>query len=261
MSRAVSLHGDVMVKTQEPAASRRERLRTLAGKKVGQQTGLFVVPEIVSFDDARGEIVFERLHLVGLQEALSNRDRSMELVGRAAEALAAIHGRMELSEGARRPDTGALGVSPQSDPVPLHGDYGVFNILFLPASDRMVVIDWANADWIGVDADLGAPEIDIAVFMISLFHRRPFGPWPLSRRHEVARHFLTTYASAAPQGLDIGCLSAIVSAMTPAFARVTRRLKGSLRALGYRHGLIDLSFFLRRLSKEEFAGTIQRHTG
>jgi hypothetical protein len=31
--------------------------------------------------------------------------------------------------------------------------------------------------------------------------------------------------------------------------------------LGYRHGLIDLSFFLRRLSKEEFAGTIQRHTG
>src|SRR5687768_13270499 len=55
--RAVSTRGDVVVKVQDPEASRRERLRTLAGGMVARQTGLFVVPEIVSFDDARGEIV------------------------------------------------------------------------------------------------------------------------------------------------------------------------------------------------------------
>ena len=248
MSRAVSLQGDVIVKIQEPAASRRERLRTLAGTKVGQQTGLFVVPEIVSFDDARGEIVFERLHLVGLQEALSDRARSMELVGRAAGALAAIHARMESSETATRTNAGTMGISPHREIVPLHGDFGVTNVLYLPNSDRIAIIDWANAAWIGIDADLGAPEFDVAVFLMSLFHRRLFGPWPIARRHAVARHFLASYASASRYGLDLDSLTAIVAATTPRFNQQVRRLKGSLRALAYRHNMLDLYFFLRRLS-------------
>jgi hypothetical protein len=249
-ARSISVRDNVVVKVQEPSASRRERLRTLAGRKVGQETGLFMVPEIVSFDDARGEIVFERLRLTKLREVLSDRGRGMEALGRTAKALAAIHERMEPGEDARRTVAGALGVNAKRALVPLHGDFVVFNILFLPASDRMVVIDWANADWIGVDTDLGAPEIDIAVFLISLFHRRAFGPWPVSRRHEVARHFLTTYESASPYGLDIGCLRAIVAAITPSFIQQTRRARGNLRALGYRHGMVDLDFFLRRLSRK-----------
>jgi hypothetical protein len=253
-TRSVSLRDNMVVKVQEPSASRRERLRTLAGRKVGQETGLFVVPEIVSFDDARGEIVFERLHLTKLREVLSDRGRGMEVLGRAAKVLAAIHGRMEPGEGARRTLAGAPGGSARRDLVPLHGDFVVFNILFLPASDRMVVIDWANADWIGVDADLGAPEIDIAVFLISLFHRRAFGPWPVAGRHEVARHFLTTYETASPYGLDIGCLRAIVAAITPSFIQQTRRARGRLRALGYRHGMVDLDLFLRRLSRKGLPG-------
>ncbi|MEO8089907.1 MAG: hypothetical protein ABI703_06400, partial [Gemmatimonadales bacterium] len=109
MTRAVSVRSDTVVKIQEPGASRRERLRTLAGRTVGQQTGLFLVPEIVSFDDARGEIVFERLPLIGLGKALSERDRGMELIGRVAKSLAAIHG-MELWEGARKSETGPFSV-------------------------------------------------------------------------------------------------------------------------------------------------------
>jgi hypothetical protein len=246
-ARSVSIRDQVVVKAQEPLASRKERLRTLAGNRVGQETGLFLVPEIVSFDDARGEIVFERLQLTKLREILSDRDRGMEALGRAAQVLAAIHGRMQPGEGARRTVAGALGASSRRDVVPLHGDFVVFNILLVPASDRMVVIDWANADWIGIDADLGAPEIDIAVFLISLFHRRAFGPWPVAGRHEVARHFLTAYESASPCGLDLGCLRAIVAAVTPKFIHQTRQSRGKLRALGYRHGMLDLDLFLRRL--------------
>jgi hypothetical protein len=260
VARAVSVRGDVIVKIQEPAASRRERLRTLAGRDVGRRTGLFTVPEIVSFDDAAGEIVFERLNLVGLQKALSDRNRSRELVGRAAKVLAAVHGRMEPPEPVASTEPGK-GIATEREPVPLHGDFGVFNILFLADSDRMVIIDWANADWIGLEADLGAPEIDIAVFLISLFHRRPFGPWRVSRRHELARHFLATYASVGPRGLDIGSLRAVVSSITPAFVQVTRRLRGNMRALAYRPGLIDLGLFLRGLAPQGFAGTRHSHTG
>jgi len=260
VARAVSIRGDVVVKTQEPGASRRERLRTMAGRTVAQQTGLFVVPEIITFDDALGEIAFERLPLAGLHEALSDRDRSVEIVGRVARALAAIHGRMQWSERDTRIHPDGLGISTKRELVPLHGDFGLTNVLYLPASDRIAIIDWSNAEWIGVDADLGAPEIDVAVFLTSLFYRRVFGPWPVARRHEVARHFLATYASASPHGLEIGTLRAVVAATTPAVVRLTRRLRGNLRALGYRHAMIDLAFFLWRLSREGLVGLRERHT-
>lgn len=229
------IRDDVIVKTQGTDASRRERLRTQAGHLVGQETGLFVVPRIIDFDDARGQLIFERLPVIGLQEALSERDRGLAMLERVARALAAIHRVMARSNEAS--ETG----------VPLHGDYALTNVLYLPASDRLVVIDWANAEWSGHQADCGPAELDVAMFLISLFHRRIFYPRQVASRHEVARHFLATYASAAPLGLDLTALRAIVTRLTPSFNRMTRRLQGNLRALGYRHSMIDLELFLRRL--------------
>jgi hypothetical protein len=246
--RAVSVQDDVVIKVQRPEASRRERLRTMAGQEVGRQTGLFVVPRIVSFDDSRGEIVFERLQMTELRRALSDLGRSMELVERAAGALAAIHRHLKSGDGATRVYAGDIGIGPAKDPVPIHGDFGMRNVFYLRESNGLAVIDWANAHWMGIDADLGAPEIDIAVFLMSLFHRRPLGPWPVSRRRALARHFLTTYASTSPHGLNIATLRAIVAASTPGFNQQVHRRKGILRALGYRYSMIDLDFFLRRLS-------------
>jgi hypothetical protein len=217
---------------------------------VGEQTGLFVVPEIVAFDDARGEIAFERLPLTGLHQVLSDPDRSVEVAGRAAGVLAAIHGLMQWSETDARIYPGGMGISPQRERVPLHGDFGLTNVLHLPASDQIAVIDWSNAEWTGVDADLGSPEIDVAVFLVSLFHRRLFDRWPVAGRHEVARHFLDTYAAASPHGVDIAGLRAFVNTITPAFVYMTRRLKGNLRALAFRHGMVDLACFLRGASRE-----------
>ena len=177
----------------------------------------------------------------------------MDIVGRAAGVLVAIHQQMKPGDptGETGPVKEHIGVA--RGPVPLHGDFGLRNIFCLAGSERLVVIDWANADWIGIEADLGAPEVDLAVFLISLFHRRAFSPWPISWRHEGASHFLKTYASTSPRGVDIDTLKAIVAAITPSFNRRHRRRKGSLRALGYRHSMIDLDFFLRRLSRQDFA--------
>lgn len=252
-NRAISVDGATVTKIQKPGASRQERLRTEAGREVAQQTGLFVVPEIVSFDDSRGEIVFERLHLTGIRQVLSDPSRSMGLAGRVATVLAAIHGLMKPDESATMMSAGEMGISPQRDVVPLHGDFGVSNVLYLSGSDRLVVIDWSNADWIGVKADLGAPEIDVAIFLRSLFHRSVLDRTPVSRRHSVARHFLGTYASTSPQGLDVASLTAFMAATGPAFIQLTRRRKGALRALGYRHAMVDLNFFLRRISQEGFS--------
>ena len=217
-ARAVSVRGDQIVKTQEPGQSRRERLRTLAGRVVGEQTGLFVVPEIVAFDDARGETVFERLPLTDLHGALADPARSVEMAGRSAEVLAAIHGLMQ-RPGDARSHRGGMGIDPQRELVPLHGDFALTNILYLSASDQLAVIDWSNAEWTGVDADLGAPEIDVGVFLVSLFHRRLLGRQPVASRHRVARHFLARYASLGPHGLDSEMLRGFVTGITPAFVQ------------------------------------------
>jgi hypothetical protein len=122
------------------------------------------------------------------------------------------------------------------------------NIFHIPSTDHLVLIDWTNADWTGVDADLGPPEIDIAVFLVSLFHRRVFGPLPIPSRHDMASQFLGTYVAASPGGLDLRSLHAMVARISPAFTQLIRRRKGHLQALAYRHAMVDLDFFLRRLS-------------
>jgi hypothetical protein len=256
--RTVTVKGEVVIKLQEPAASRRERLRTEAGRTVGQQTGLFDVPKILSFDDSRGEIVFERLSMTRFRQALSGGNQGTELVHRAAMALAAIHRRLELNDVVAGGSPGGLGTSYRGS-VPLHGDFGMRNIFCIPSTDRLVLIDWTNADWIGVDADVGPPEIDLAVFLVSLFHRRVFGPLPISCRHDMACRFLVTYAAASPAGLDLGTLHAMVARVAPAFTQLIRRHKGHLQALAYRHAMVDLDFFLRRLSQRGLPSSGDHH--
>lgn len=246
--RAVTVEGDVVIKLQEPAVSRRERVRTEAGRTVGQQTGLFVVPKILSFDDSRGEIVFERLTMTAFRRALSGGNQGMELVHRMAMALAAIHGRLELPDVLDGGSPGGLRPSDRRS-VPLHGDFGMRNIFYIPSTDRLVLIDWMNADWTAVDADLGPPELDLAVFLVSLFHRRVFGPFPISSRHDLACRFLATYAAASPAGLDFPTLHTMVARISPAFTQMVRRRKGHLQALAYRHAMVDLDLFLKRLSQ------------
>ena len=246
--RAVTTRGDLVIKIQDPQVSRRERLRTLAAREVAQQSGLFRVPEIVSFDDDRGEIVFERLSLIGLRQALAQSGRGAELVERAARALGAVHGKMRPGEEASVVQPGAPGCS-GSVSVSLHGDYGMRNIFQLAGSTEIAIIDWANADWIGIDADVGPPEIDLTVFLVSFFHRRILGAWPFSQRRTLARHFLKTYAAAAPFGVNIDRVRSTVASLSPAFAQMIRERKGSLHALGSRHAMIDLDFFLRSLSR------------
>jgi len=213
---------------------------------VGRKTGLFTVPRILAFDDARGEITFERLQLENVRGLLSKGQQGPELLEGIGRALAAIHGGMNIPDGAAVQRD--AGTDTNRQPVPLHGDFGIRNVFWLPDARSLAIIDWSDADWTGFTGDLGPPEIDLAVFLISLFHRRIFGPLPLRRRHLLAQRFLAAYRESAPDGFDVAALRRITTGMTPAFTRLTRERKGRLHALGCRHALVDLHWFLGRLS-------------
>jgi len=242
----------VIVKRQAPDRSRLEHRRTLAGQAVGERTGLFTVPRILAADDAGGEITFERLTLTDFRTALVDPGRRLELIDQAALALAAIHTHLEVGRDSRRCPPGALGMDLRRPQVPLHGDYGMRNV-FIQSAGPLAVIDWSNADWIAVDADLAPPEVDLAVFLISLFHRRLLARWPPEGRRDLTRRFLATYAAAAPHGVDLASLAAAVRATAPGFARLTRRRIGLVPALACRHALIDLKLFLSRLGPDDLS--------
>ena len=54
----VQIDRDLLIKRQSPERSRLERVRAQFGARVATECGLFEVPEIISHDDASGEIAF-----------------------------------------------------------------------------------------------------------------------------------------------------------------------------------------------------------
>ena len=53
---------------------------------------------------------------------------------------------------------GDLGADPNRQPVPLHGDFGIRNVFWLPEAGSLAIIDWSNADWTGFTGDVGPPR-------------------------------------------------------------------------------------------------------
>ena len=78
---------------------------------MGRKTGLFTVPRILAFDDALGQITFERLQLENVRHLLSNGQQGPELLEQTGRALAAIHGGMKITDAATA--QGDLGADPK----------------------------------------------------------------------------------------------------------------------------------------------------
>ena len=67
--------GDRLIKRQTPVQSRIERERTQLGPQIASDSGLFKVPEILSYDDGAGEVTFRYIDAaVTLREHLDQSD-------------------------------------------------------------------------------------------------------------------------------------------------------------------------------------------
>ena len=234
ISRAsVDVQGDRLVKSQPPGQSRIERGRTELGAKIAAECDLFDVPEILSHDDAKGEIVFRHLpDAVPLREHLSRRP-DPHLMGRVGRALAAIHNAHP---------------SPCGSEVFWHGDYDMRNVLYSESKDRITVIDWSNANWVLEPAEKsnGSPGMDLGVALISLFHQRPFGFMYISKTETLGAAFLQGYQR------ELGCFR--IETVLPFISGLIRlrreywiSQRGFLRNLFHDPSLIRLRLFLFRI--------------
>ena len=155
--RSVEVCGDRLIKRQRPLHSRLERERSEVGARIGKSCGLFDVPDVLSFDDVVGEIVFRfKPDAISLKKYLSISPCA-KLAERCGRALAHIH---------------LADPTLDSGTVFCHGDYGMGNLLYTETEDRLTVVDWSNAQWMGVpiSQSYGPAGLDLGIAVISLFH-------------------------------------------------------------------------------------------
>ena len=229
----VQLQSGSLVKRQLPEQSRIERERTELGAQIAAETGLFDVPEMLSYDDAKGEIAFRYIHgAVPLRKHLARRS-DPQLMLRVGRALAVIHGADVPSNG--------------SD-VFWHGDYGMRNVLYSEECDRITVIDCANASWVLEPAErfTGNPGLDLGVALISLFHQRPMGYMYVGRPEPLGTAFLQGYRRER-RCFRVETVLPFISDLIRRRRRYWISQRGFLRNLAHDPSLIRLHLFLSRV--------------
>ena len=232
---AIQIQGDRLIKRQSPTLSRLERERTALGARIASESGLFEVPEILSYDDSEGEIVFRYVrNAVTLWEHLVVKS-DPELMARVGRVLATIHN--------SKPDRKASDVF-------WHGDYSIANVLYSERYDKITVIDWSTASWTLEPAErsIGSAGLDLGVALILLFHHRFLGPMCIREPEVLGSAFLQAY-KLERKHFSFETVRPFVLRLIELRRKSWISDRGTLRNLAYDPSLIRLYFFLARIHK------------
>lgn len=199
----MELLGSVARKTGEPSLLAVEAAKARAARHVGQDTGLFYVPEVLRCDAEAGTLECERLNgLARLFDlAAAGDSRVGELMRRAGMALAAVHEKLVLP-GEMRQDLPGDWTDGGGEDVFIHGDYVCINVCYQQPSGRLVIVDWSAAPLMGRTATFGSRYFDILWFASSVFRVAPWrrlGRWDAEG---MVREFLAGYRDVSACRVD-----------------------------------------------------------
>ncbi len=177
---SVIIEGERLIKRQSPERSRVERERSQFGARVSSSCGDFSVPDVLSYDDDAGEIVFRFVpKAVPLKTYLIKRP-TPELLERTGHALACIHTACSDSEETN---------------VYWHGDFGMGNLLYTESRDELTIVDWNNAHWSlePPERSRGPAGLDLGIAILSLFHHIIVHPIRIPQPECLSSALLTGY--------------------------------------------------------------------
>lgn len=242
----VVLEKNCVIKRQSPERGHIEYVRTMIGRKIADKTLQFIVPDVLSFNETSGEIVFELLNgMESLTSTLRQHSRPEELICRAGRALSAIHLLGKSYSGRTLPQS--------SEEVFLHGDYGLANVHYLPDDDKLVVLDWNTAHWLGIPSKqvFGSPSMDLVVFLISLYHRRAFSSKGIPHTRELAENFLNAYFEESSNSLMPEKFEMELNEKIDLYSEYFRRQYSLARSLAYYLSLLQLQQFITKYVKRK----------
>lgn len=153
-----------VTKSAEPDLMRIEVEKTRRAFQISRDCGLFRVPEVLDYDDAKGVAVFERIERIQpIQNFIFRTKQVKPLMETLGCALAIIHRRLTL------PYEMTITLPPEFDlpgtEVFLHGDFNGYNVCFEPQSSMIVVLDWQMTAIHGGHATYGTRFFDIIWFV------------------------------------------------------------------------------------------------
>lgn len=162
-------------------------------------SGLFRVPRVVDFDLSKQWIKLQYIpDTVPLFYLFRSGEPLTHIFARAGRVVAQIHDLLKLDEEFILP------LPPSIDRggprAFVHGDLNLINVRYHPATDDLVLFDWASSPLIGVIANWGTVYWDLAHFARSTIVSPPIRLTGKKIRWDLADTFLRTYVEHAQQG-------------------------------------------------------------
>jgi len=191
--------GDIARKTGNPAILAVEAAKTEKAGQIAATSGLFYVPRLLSFDEKKGILEFERLRgLLTIRELILRKDpRLFGILEDAGRALAVVHEQLVLSDEVKHNLPPEWMVRPEEN-VFLHGDCGFVNLCYHEPSQRLVILDWSTAPLMGRTPTYGSRYFDIFWFVGLLFRGVPGRKLLHWHSEKMATTFLKGYGKRAP---------------------------------------------------------------
>lgn len=197
--RSTEVVGDVLIKTGPPKTMRLEVVKTEAARRVGEETGLFHVPEILAHDVKEGRVSYRLVRDVEPVGFVETAERLGEgLPERIGEAAAAVHRLLHLPDEFNRRLPSDL-LWPKVPEVTLHGDLTGRNILVRRKDGALFLTDWVTSYRIGETNTLGPPWFDLGWFVRWQHLRAGARPVPSAARRACTR-MLIRYLACNPCG-------------------------------------------------------------
>lgn len=192
-NKNVEIEADRVIKTGDPELLAIEAEKTRRAREIGQVSGLFRVPSVLSFEPEAGRLVFERVHgIVPLEEALASAHDWQPILVRIGRCLATIHDHLRLPDAmlSRWPDRWWFGTDCGAV---LHGDFNHVNVQIDQTDGSPVILDWSPTPYLGVTQTVGPREYDIAYFLHVLFFVRRRWRFLIARPRSEGNAFVTGY--------------------------------------------------------------------
>lgn len=198
----IQIEKNTVTKTAAPDLMRVEVEKTRMAFEIGRDCGLFSVPKVLDYNEAKGVAVFERIERI--QPFISRINQCSSIIERIGRSLAIIHRMLSLPQKMVIPLPPEL-VLPGTE-VFLHGDFNGCNVCFRACSDSIVIFDWQMTSQHGGQATYGSRYFDLLWFVnhmlwmptVTYLFRDPVAP--------VAKSFLESYFREAEIPYDADML-------------------------------------------------------
>lgn len=188
-------------KTADPDLMRVEVEKTRRAYEISRNCGLFRVPEVLEYDEAKGMAVFERIHRIyPVRNVVNGSSQYKSLIEQIGRSLAVIHRNLTLPYDMRialPPEFNLPGTE-----VFLHGDFNGINVCVAKCLPSIVILDWQMTSRHGGKATYGSRYFDVIWFVNYMLWTPTIHYLFCDPVSPMARYFLESYFKEAEFSYD-----------------------------------------------------------